>query len=232
MSNILKFLENVKNNMQESDKNLIFSNNLKFLRNNAALSQVELAGILQMSRGAIGNYETGKEPGKKELKKIADYFNVSVHELLYERLNVNRTEFVFQVAEKAYQYNQEDGIPVVTQISANVKGYEEKEVIKYETIEMGIKGMFFLVMADSYLMDGSVKSIKQGDMLLIDPKIEVFYPGDLVAVITISQRQWVRYVEEIQEEYIKLQGNITLARKSEIAAIYRVVKVRPVDFNV
>ena len=69
MSNILKFLENVKNNMQESDKNLIFSNNLKFLRNNAALSQVELAGILQMSRGAIGNYETGKEPGKKELKK-------------------------------------------------------------------------------------------------------------------------------------------------------------------
>ena len=144
MSNILKFLENVKNNMQESDKNLIFSNNLKFLRNNAALSQVELAGILQMSRGAIGNYETGKEPGKKELKKVADYFNVSVHELLYERLNVNRTEFVFQVAEKAYQYNQEDGIPVVTQISANVKGYEEKEVIKYETIEMGIKGMFFI----------------------------------------------------------------------------------------
>lgn len=218
--------------MQETEKNLIFSNNLKFLRNNAALSQVELAGILKMSRGAIGNYETGKEPGKKELKRIADYFNVSVHDLLYTMLNINRSEFVERVAEKVHQYNKENGIPVVMQISANQKGYEEKEVIKHEPIEMGVEGMFFLVMTDNYLMDGSIKSIKQGDMLLIDPEIKAFYPGDLVAVITTTNRQWVRYVEEIQEEYVKLQGNITLARDKEVSAIYRVVKVRPVDFNV
>lgn len=61
----------------------MFSIRLKALRQKHNLSQKELAEILKVSTGTVGNWEVGlREPDFKTLIKIADLFNVSCDCLL------------------------------------------------------------------------------------------------------------------------------------------------------
>ncbi|TCT23351.1 helix-turn-helix protein [Melghiribacillus thermohalophilus] len=56
---------------------------LRKLRNEYKLTQTELASKLGISRGTYAHYEINKrQPDYATLKKIADYFNVSVDYLL------------------------------------------------------------------------------------------------------------------------------------------------------
>lgn len=57
--------------------------NLKLLRNNANLTQRELAEKVKIPKTNIGHYEVGiTEPSIETLIKLADYFNCSVDYLL------------------------------------------------------------------------------------------------------------------------------------------------------
>lgn len=61
----------------------MFAIRLKELRQNRNLSQKELAEILKVSTGTVGNWEVGlREPDFNTLIKIADIFNVSCDYLL------------------------------------------------------------------------------------------------------------------------------------------------------
>ena len=61
----------------------MFSKNLVKLRKQANLTQYELAERLSFSRGQVANYEQGKrEPDYEILGIIADFFDVSIDELL------------------------------------------------------------------------------------------------------------------------------------------------------
>ena len=61
----------------------MFSIRLKELRQSRNLSQKELAEILKVSTGTVGNWEVGlREPDFAMLVKIADLFNVSCDYLL------------------------------------------------------------------------------------------------------------------------------------------------------
>jgi len=56
---------------------------LKDLREDRDLHQKEVASYLGVSRSAYSNYENGsREPGIEILKKLADFFRVSMDELL------------------------------------------------------------------------------------------------------------------------------------------------------
>lgn len=58
---------------------------LKSLRENTRISQAELAKRLGVSQSTVGMWESGKnKPEYKMLIKIAEYFNVSVSELIGE----------------------------------------------------------------------------------------------------------------------------------------------------
>ena len=60
-----------------------FKERLKQLRTESGLTQTELADKLQMSKGSIGNYESGnREPNMETLEAIADFFNVDMNYLL------------------------------------------------------------------------------------------------------------------------------------------------------
>ncbi|AEM79783.1 helix-turn-helix domain-containing protein [Thermoanaerobacter wiegelii] len=62
---------------------MTFSDRLKELRKEKNLTQEDLAKILGISRSTIAGYETErKEPDYETLKKIADFFNVSIDYLL------------------------------------------------------------------------------------------------------------------------------------------------------
>lgn len=61
----------------------MFNERLKKLRNSQGISQVEFAKRFNISTGTIGNWEVGKrEPDFETIKRIADYFDVSVDYLL------------------------------------------------------------------------------------------------------------------------------------------------------
>ena len=60
---------------------------LKMMRKEKGITQTKLAMELNTSQNTISRYETGdREPGIRDLIKIADYFNVSLDYLL-ERSN-------------------------------------------------------------------------------------------------------------------------------------------------
>lgn len=62
---------------------MFFHERLKGLREDSDLDQETLANILNITRAALSNYETGyREPSLGTLVRIADYFNVSLDYLL------------------------------------------------------------------------------------------------------------------------------------------------------
>lgn len=56
---------------------------IKELRKSRKISQLKMALDLNTNQNTISRYETGeREPGIRELIKIADYFNVSIDYLV------------------------------------------------------------------------------------------------------------------------------------------------------
>lgn len=65
-----------------------FSKNLKRLRENAEITQVELADKADISQSAIASFEAGtKIPSVAILIRIADVFKCTVDELLGRRVS-------------------------------------------------------------------------------------------------------------------------------------------------
>lgn len=60
-----------------------YSNNIRFLRKSAKLSQEDLAAKLNIKRHTICDWETGRtEPSIAQLKSIAEAFNVTVNHII------------------------------------------------------------------------------------------------------------------------------------------------------
>lgn len=69
------------------------------LRNNAHMSQFQLAKVLKIGTSTLGMYETGKrEPSPKVLKRIADYFDVSTDFLLGRNTNKAKADEVHNMS--------------------------------------------------------------------------------------------------------------------------------------
>ncbi len=67
-----------------------FSINLKKLRKAKRLSQSEFARIFSLTRATVGAYEEGRaEPKLDKLIEIANYFGLSVDQLISKKLSVN-----------------------------------------------------------------------------------------------------------------------------------------------
>ena len=61
---------------------MTFSEKLKKLRKEKKITQEQLAQIIGVERSSIGKYETGTQPSTDNMKRIADYFGVTVDYLL------------------------------------------------------------------------------------------------------------------------------------------------------
>lgn len=71
----------------------MFKDKLKHLRIENNLTQADIAKAIGVSPATIGNYEQGtREPRNNEMwKKLADYFNISVDELMDKDSNIQYT---------------------------------------------------------------------------------------------------------------------------------------------
>lgn len=71
----------------------MISMNLKFLRKSSGKSQEEVASDLQIKRTTLSGYENGSaEPNTENLVRIADYYGISVDQLLRADLSAGNME--------------------------------------------------------------------------------------------------------------------------------------------
>lgn len=64
-----------------------FAENLKRLRRKKGISQSKLAKAVETSQSAVGYWERGQKiPSSEKAKKLAEFFNVSVDELLEDAM--------------------------------------------------------------------------------------------------------------------------------------------------
>ncbi len=88
----------------------MFADKLKVLRGNKKITQEQFAKDINVTKGAVAMWETGRRtPDLEMTKKIALYFNVSIDELVGNEINKfsNQLDDVyFSIAKQA----QEDGI--------------------------------------------------------------------------------------------------------------------------
>ena len=65
------------------DYKIIFGKNLKMLREDKGLGQVELAKVLGVAKSTISLWENGlREPLLSSLVAIANYFKISIDEIV------------------------------------------------------------------------------------------------------------------------------------------------------
>lgn len=67
----------------EEPGSAVFSTNFKKLRISCGMTQDDMAKLLNISRSCVANYEAEKrQPDQEMIRKIADYFHVSIDFLL------------------------------------------------------------------------------------------------------------------------------------------------------
>lgn len=88
-----------------------FSLRLKKLRKSRGLNQDELAQLLGVRKTTISNYETGySKPSNSTLRQIADFFGITISELLGETLSLREPPMLLGEIKQ---------VPVYGSLSAN-----------------------------------------------------------------------------------------------------------------
>lgn len=84
------------------------SSNLKFLRTSKGMTQEQLGNICEKSNSAISNYEQGtRDIEALDLIKIADYFNLTLDDLITKDLRLckdNEEHIDVQTAKKQIEH--------------------------------------------------------------------------------------------------------------------------------
>jgi len=97
--------------MENTDKNELFSKNIKYMRKRMKLKQDELAEKLFVTPQAVSKWETCKSiPDVKMLITISNLFKVSVDQLLNEDLELSNKEETEQEVELAEEIVVENNV--------------------------------------------------------------------------------------------------------------------------
>lgn len=124
--------DDVKNEKRIKEKSNYFGNNLKFLREHFNKKQQDIANLLGKKNSTISNYESGfREPNAVELATIANYFGVSIGDLITTdlrlisgNLKLNQLEAEFNVYKK---YFTDDDISTIRFFIDKVRIREENK---------------------------------------------------------------------------------------------------------
>lgn len=84
--------------------------NIKQFREEAGCTQEQMAESLNVTRQAVSNWENGKtEPDINTLDKIANYFNLSVEDIIYGKRARQNITNVTNITKK-FQLGPEEGL--------------------------------------------------------------------------------------------------------------------------
>jgi transcriptional regulator with XRE-family HTH domain len=119
---------------------------MKDLRNEAKLTQEQLANTLSLSQQAISGYENGARfPDQDTLEKIADFFDVSIDYLLGRSDTRNPYS-----EEKNKSVEKKHGITTKAYHNLDVGGLSEEDIQAVEAIIEQLK--------KKYNSDGTLKT--------------------------------------------------------------------------
>lgn len=112
--------------------NNYFSSNLKHLRNQSGMTQLELANKLGKDYSTIGKWELGqRNPIMEDMLKLSDIFNINIQDLAEKDLRfqndnkLGELEILFNKAKDKLDPSQEATIKFVMQDA--IKKYEEEK---------------------------------------------------------------------------------------------------------
>lgn len=127
---------------------MLFGDRLRLLREDKSITQKELGLVIGVSDRVIGYYESNDRFPKDEdiLRKIADYFNVSVDYLLgrTDDLSFNREEKIKEIEQMQDFQNAEDALKfILAQPSLmHYGGYDLKNMSHEEILEIANDMLF------------------------------------------------------------------------------------------
>ena len=163
-----------------------FGKTLKTLRNSRNISATKLSEDLNIHRGSLSNWETGRRtPDSEMLLKIANYFNVSVDYLLGN--DTDDTDLFNLKGDVRFLKKVKDKdmvkIPVLGAIRAGLPLYADENIIDYEYVHqeelmMGEETFFLEVKGDSMIN----ARIYEGDRVRIRKQNHLDNNGDIMAV--------------------------------------------------
>ena len=106
-------------------KTIQINENIAYLRTRAGISQEELADKLQVSSQAVSDWESGKcYPEIELLPGLADFFEISIDELLIGEISPEANPARAALMEQAIKLAQENGTICVSVLQRKLKvGY-------------------------------------------------------------------------------------------------------------
>lgn len=108
-----------------------FGPRLKYLRNRQNLSQEQLGKLFNLSKSAIGMYERGqREPSLKDLKRMAQYFHVSIDFLLDHNIESDNNSFPTLNKDELRILELSQEHPLLFEFLLNASGDEINKMIK------------------------------------------------------------------------------------------------------
>ncbi|WP_312399840.1 helix-turn-helix transcriptional regulator [Chryseobacterium sp.] len=182
-----------------------FGTNIKKIRQVRGLSQKAFADLFELNRGVISSYEEGRaEPKIETLLKVADYFNLDLHNLLTETLQVNQLASGSDI----------DHLMFATDHLPNTVLHNDPDTAKLQKILANIDLVYEFSGSNSLL-----SNYQYGDILFLNKTDKSKEPfSTLIAYIDGNLTYYSEITEnEIpQAEFYKIVGYISLAEKKNI----------------
>lgn len=165
-----------------------FGKKLKQLRDSYNISAMKLSEDLNIHRGSLSNWETGKrKPDSEMLLKIANYFGVSVDYLLGNENKTDDTDLFNLKGDVRFlkKVNESEmvKIPVLGVIKAGIPMFAEENIIGYEYVHqeellMGEEYFYLQIKGDSMINAG----IPDGSKVLVKKQNFIENNGEIMAV--------------------------------------------------
>ena len=165
---------------------------LSELRKGKGLSQKELAERLSIAQNTLSQYETGKrEPDTDTLKRIGDFFNVSI-------------DFILGHDHK--ETSRGIKIPVLGKVQAGIPVEAIEDIIDYEEIpkEMANSGEYFALQVRG---DSMEPKFSEGDIVIAlkQPTAET---GDIAIVLVNGNDATIKKIKRTDKGIMLIPLNV------------------------
>ena len=160
-------------------------NRIKTMRLSRGMTQVDLAGALDVSRSAVAMWEKDeREPNLETIEAIADVFNVSMSSLVERKADDAPLPYgLLRIKTKK--------IPLLGTIAAGVPVYAPDDYDAYVMADNGLKADFALRVHG----DSMAPNFREKDIVFVRNQPDV-YDGQ-VAAVSVDDEATLKYVYHV-----------------------------------
>lgn len=196
-----------------------FGKNIKKIRGIKGLSQEAFANVFHLKRATLGAYEEGRsEPKIDTIIKVANYFSISIDDILTKDITVNKllsfdgdiTTDVNQIVKAGFS-----GVPFVNALNSKIFIEEFKTSQTYSSLPK----ITIPVEASSHLLAYTVQDLfmeSNGEGLFLNDVVigEYVEPKDLVqgdvVIVLLDEELFVRRYDNSDTGYNLLADHINI----------------------